>query len=101
MATFSELHFSDVNSKTNVYINFPTDWPIFGPGYSCAALQNDMRLTDHKSKGIWLSGKTQLPTQGLLVRSPLTPTKNTGKGDMYWFFPGKMLPCMSALHWAY
>ena len=21
-------------------------------------------------------------------------------GDMYWFFPGKMLPCISALHWA-
>jgi len=22
------------------------------------------------------------------------------KGDMYWFFPGKMLLCISALHWA-
>ena len=31
--------------------------------------------------------------------SPLTPTKIV-KGDMYWFFPGKMLPCISVLHWA-
>jgi len=22
------------------------------------------------------------------------------KENMYWFFPGKMLPCISALHWA-
>jgi len=29
-----------------------------------------------------------------------TPTKlKLLKGDMNWFFPGKMLPCISALHW--
>ena len=22
------------------------------------------------------------------------------KGDMYWFFPGKMLPCINTIHWA-
>jgi len=32
------------------------------------------------------------------VRSLYTPTKIL-KGDVYWFFPGKMA-CISALHWA-
>jgi len=35
---------------------------------------------------------TRLPTQGLRVRSPLTPTKITKNGDMYWFFPVKNAP---------
>jgi len=35
-----------------------------------------------------------------LLYLPITPSKNLLKGDMYWFFPGKMLPCISALHWA-
>ena len=41
-----------------------------------------------------------LAAEGLRVRSPLTLTKITEKGDMYCFFTGKMLPCISALHWA-
>jgi len=40
---------------------------------------------------------TRLPTQGLRVRSPSLQQK-LPKGDVYWFFPGKMLPCISALH---
>jgi len=37
---------------------------------------------------------------GIASFIPLTPIKITKKGDMYWFFPGKMLPCISDLHWA-
>jgi len=33
---------------------------------------------------------------GIASSIPLTPTKITKKGDMYWFFPGKMRPCISA-----
>jgi len=36
--------------------------------------------------------------QGIASSTPLTPTKLTKKGDMYWFFPGKMHPCISVLH---
>jgi len=32
---------------------------------------------------------------GIASSIPLTPIKITKKGDMYWFFPGKMLPYIS------
>ena len=31
---------------------------------------------------------------------PISSLVSLLKGDMYWFFPGKMLPCISAFHWA-
>jgi len=37
---------------------------------------------------------------GIASSIPLTPTKITEKGNMYWFFPVKMIPRISALHWA-
>ena len=40
---------------------------------------------------------TGMPTQGLRVWSPSHQLKFLN-GDMYWFFPRKMLPCISAIH---
>jgi len=37
---------------------------------------------------------------GIASSIPLTPTKITDKGDMYWFFPETMLLCISALQLA-
>jgi len=51
-------------------------------------------------EGIWLSGKTlDCQPRDCEFDSPSLQLKLL-KGDMYWFFPGKMLPCISALHWA-
>jgi len=49
--------------------------------------------------GIWLSGKTLDCRPRDCEFDPSLQLKVL-KGDMYWFFPGKMLPCISALHWA-
>ena len=53
------------------------------------------------SEGIWLSGKTlDCRPRDCEFDPPSLQLKLIKKGDMYWFFPGKMLPCISALHWA-
>ena len=53
------------------------------------------------SEGIWLSGKTlDCRPRDCEFDPPSLQLKLLKKLDMYWFFPGKMLPCISALHWA-
>jgi len=54
------------------------------------------------SDGIWLSGKTFdcRPRDCEFDPPPSLQLKLLIKGDMYWFCPGIMLPCISALHWA-
>jgi len=51
------------------------------------------------SIGIWLSGKTLDCRPRDCEFDPPSLQLKIIKRDMYWFFPGKMLPC-SALHWA-
>jgi len=52
------------------------------------------------SEGFGSVVKHSTADPGISSSIPLTPTKNTKIGDTYWFFPEKMLPCISALHWA-
>ena len=48
----------------------------------------------------WLSGKTlDCRPRDCEFDPPSLQLKLLKKGDMYWFFPGKMLRCISALHW--
>jgi len=50
------------------------------------------------SKGIWLSGKTLACRPKDCEFDPPSLQLKLLIGDMYWFFPEKMLPCISALH---
>ena len=58
------------------------------------------KMAVHCSEGIWLSGKTLDCRPRDCEFDPPSLQLKLLKGDMYWFFPGKMLPCISALHWA-
>ena len=48
------------------------------------------------SEGIWLSGKTLDCRPRNCEFDPRSLQLKLLKGDMYWFFPGKMLLCISA-----
>jgi len=53
------------------------------------------------SEGNWLSGKTlDCRPRDCEFDPPSLQLKLLKGVYMYWFFPGKMLPCISALHWA-
>ena len=66
-----------------------------------AYIYNVIVLISHfSSEGIWLSGKTLDCRPRDWEFDPPSLQLNLLKGDMYWFFPGKMLLCISALHWA-
>jgi len=76
-------------------------WNPIGPHH--AALSNEykrFRRPSLCSEGIWLSGKTLDCRPRDCKFDPPSLQLKLLKGDMYWFFPGKMLPCISALHWA-
>jgi len=53
-----------------------------------------------RSEGIWLSSKTLDCRPRDCEFDPPSLQLKLLKRDMYWFFPGKMLLCISALHWA-
>ena len=55
---------------------------------------------DKRFEGIWLSGKTLDCRPRDCEIDLLSLQLKLLKGDMYWFFLGKVLPCISALHWA-
>jgi len=101
---YASLRFDKLIIDGDTYMYIDTDDTIKRIGSSRSrgrvGANNGLQRLDASREGIWLSGKTLDCRPRDCEFDPPSLQLKLLKGDMYWFFPGKMLQCISALHWA-